>query len=109
MNSRGKKEGFAELFNNLLAAYPDTASFIGMFVVPLVILIALVIIPPRQRRKKQETLIANLKPKDKVVTYAGIIGTVEKIDKDKIILRVDEKTRIPFLKDSIARMLKDQE
>ncbi len=97
------------MFDNLFAAYPDTASFIGMFVVPFALLLALIIIPPRQRRKKQEALIDRLKPKDKVVTYSGIIGTVEKIDKDKIILRVDEKTRIPFVKTAVARMLKDDQ
>jgi preprotein translocase YajC subunit len=99
----------AGLFSNFYAAYPDLASFIGLFVIPLGLLAAAIIVPPRQKRKRQEALLTRLKPKDKVITHSGIIGTIEKIEKEKIILRVDERTRIPFVKNAIARKLKDDE
>lgn len=87
---------------------PDAVSFFWMFVFPVVLLLAFMILPQRSRKKKQQTMINNLRPKDKVVTHSGIIGIVEKIDKDKITLRVDEKTKIEFLKEAVARLIKDQ-
>ena len=77
------------------------------FVVPFVLLIGIIVLPQRNRQKKQKEFIESLKVKDKVVTYSGIIGVIEKIGKRTVILRVDEKTRMEFLKEAITKLAKD--
>ncbi|NLK51192.1 MAG: preprotein translocase subunit YajC [Syntrophomonadaceae bacterium] len=79
------------------------------FLVPFSILIAIIIIPNRKRRKEKQEFLDSLKVKDKVVTHGGAIGVIEKIGKNSVILRVDDKTRIEFLKEAIIKQAKDLE
>ncbi|MEZ6034248.1 MAG: preprotein translocase subunit YajC [Planctomycetaceae bacterium] len=60
-----------------------------------------------QRRKKE--LLASLKKNDKVVTTSGMIGTIADISSDgtRVTLRVDDNTRIKFLRSAIQEPLKD--
>ena len=83
------------------------ATVFWFFLVPFALLIGVIILPQRNRQKKQKEFIDNLSVKDKVVTYSGIIGVIEKIGKRTIILRVDEKTRMEFLKEAITKLAKD--
>lgn len=47
--------------------------------------------PENKRRKEKETLMAQMKPKDKVVTIGGLYGTIVEIDGDDVVLLVDAK------------------
>lgn len=47
--------------------------------------------PENKRRKEKETLMAQMKPKDKVVTIGGLYGTIVEIDGDDVVLLVDSK------------------
>ena len=60
-----------------------------------------------QRRKKD--LLSSLKKNDKVVTTSGMIGTIVDISSDgtRVTLRVDDNTRIKFLRSAIQEPLKD--
>jgi len=77
---------------------------------PIPILFYLLIFRPKQleERKRQE-MIAALKPKDKVLTTAGMYGTVVSVDKeqDKVVLRLDDDkgVKFTFSKASIVRVL----
>ena len=64
----------------------------------------LLIRPQRKRQKEHEKLITELKKGDKVVTTGGMFGTIFAIDDEKgrIILRINEETKLEFLKTSIA-------
>jgi preprotein translocase subunit YajC len=70
----------------------------------------LLLIRPQQKQEKQRREMMNtLKKNDKVLTAAGIYGTVVSFDaeQDRVLLRVDDDkgTRIAFTKASIVRVL----
>ena len=71
-----------------------------MTFVMLIVLWFLIVLPKKSQDKKAQALIDSIKINDKVMTTAGIIGTVVSIDKDggEIVLRVDEAsgTKIRF-------------
>jgi preprotein translocase subunit YajC len=64
----------------------------------------LLIRPQRKRQKEHEKLVSELKKGDRVVTTGGMFGTIFAIDDEKgrIILRINEETKLEFLKTSIA-------
>ncbi len=69
-----------------------------------------ILLRPQQaelRRKKE--LLSSLKKNDKVVTTSGMIGTIADISSDgtRVTLRVDDNTRIKFLRSAIQEPLKD--
>jgi preprotein translocase subunit YajC len=71
----------------------------------------LMIRPQQQQEKKRRDMINQLKKNDKVVTAAGMYGTVISVDEegDKVQLRLDDdgKVKITFTKASIVRVLND--
>jgi preprotein translocase subunit YajC len=65
--------------------------------------------PGRQEERKRKEMLAALKKNDKVLTSAGIYGTVVSIDNDadRVLLRVDDDrgVRMAFSRASITRVL----
>jgi preprotein translocase subunit YajC len=68
--------------------------------VMLIVLWFLIVLPKKSQDKQAQKLLDSIKINDKVMTTAGIIGTVSSIDRDggEIVLRVDETsgTKIRF-------------
>jgi preprotein translocase subunit YajC len=64
----------------------------------------LLIRPQRKKQKEHEALLKELKKGDRVVTTGGMFGTIFAIDEDKgrVVLRINEQTKLEFLKTSIA-------
>ena len=63
-----------------------------------------VLLRPQQReRKKQDQMLKALKKNDRVVTIGGVVGTIVNIEPDSkvVTLRVDDNTRIVFLRSAI--------
>ncbi|MCR4404819.1 MAG: preprotein translocase subunit YajC [Candidatus Acetothermia bacterium] len=58
--------------------------------------------PQRRRQKQHRELLENLKRGDQVVTSGGIVGTVKRVDKDEIILEVEEGMSLKVLKGAIV-------
>lgn len=75
------------------------------FLIPVLIFIAIfyfmLIWPQRRRQKQHRELLENLKRGDQVVTTGGIVGTVKRVDKDEIVLEVEEGMSLKVLKGSI--------
>ena len=69
--------------------------------------------PERERMKKHQDLLAGLKKNDRVLTTAGIYGTVANVDRaaDKVSLKVDESenVRLTVTLASISKVLSDAE
>jgi preprotein translocase subunit YajC len=73
-----------------------------------VMFIFIVWMPQQRKEKKQrESLLANLKKNDEVVTAAGIIGVVSNIKEgaDEVTLKIDDNARIRVLKSTIIRVV----
>ncbi|RLS81540.1 MAG: preprotein translocase subunit YajC [Planctomycetota bacterium] len=65
--------------------------------------------PERERLKRQQDLLAALKKNDRVLTSAGIYGTVANVDRDsgRVTLKVDDaaNVKIQVALSSIASVL----
>ncbi len=69
----------------------------------------LMIRPQQQMERKRKDMLDALKKNDRVLTTAGIYGTVHSIDneQDKVVLRVDDDkgVRLAFSRASIVRVV----
>ena len=70
----------------LLQAAPGGSSFMPFFFVAMILVFWLFFIRPQAKKQKQQKqFIDNLQKGDKVVTIAGIHGTVNKVNEDGTI------------------------
>jgi preprotein translocase subunit YajC len=69
--------------------------------------------PERERMRKHQELLAALKKNDRVVTSAGIYGTVANVEReaDRVTLKVDDASnaKITVTLSSISKVLRDGE
>jgi preprotein translocase subunit YajC len=80
-----------------------------MMVLPLFVVFYLMVYLPGQREDKaRKAAIAKLKKNDRVLTSAGIYGTVSSIDpdQDRMVIRSGD-TRLDVTRSSIVRVLQD--
>lgn len=75
---------------------------IGMFALILLVFYFLIIRPQRKKEKETEKMRTNLKKNDKVLTIGGIKGIVHQVKEDSVIIKVDDNTKIEFVKNAIA-------
>jgi preprotein translocase subunit YajC len=88
----------------LLQAAPGGSSFMPFFFVAMILVFWLFFIRPQAKKQKQQKLfIDNLQRGDKVVTIAGIHGTVNKVNEDGTIsLEITPGLSIKMEKSSIS-------
>ena len=75
------------------------------FLFPLLILVVFyffLLRPQINKQKEVQKFVDNLKEGQEVVTNAGIIGKIVKIDGNVVRLLIDEKTYMRVLKQSIS-------
>lgn len=92
------------MLNVIFLQAADGNQWISMLF-PFLILIVFyffLIRPQMNRQKEQQKLLDNLREGMEVVTSAGIVGKVTKIEGDIVRLLVDEKTFVRVLKASIS-------
>ncbi len=79
---------------------------LGGFLVPLGLMFGimyfLVILPQQRQRKKVQEMLAAVKNGDKVVTTAGIYGTINGMDGDTVILKIADNVKIRIARAAIA-------
>jgi len=65
--------------------------------------------PQKKERRKHQGMLDCLKKNDRVVTMGGIVGHVTNVSQDgkEITLRVDDNTRIKFMRSYISSVLTD--
>lgn len=95
---------------NAAAPPPDSSLPMIITIGPIILLFYLLLIRPQQKQEKaRRLLIDSLKKNDKVLTSAGIYGTVASIepDGDKVVVRVDDEkgVKFTFSKTSIVRVI----
>lgn len=61
----------------------------------------LMIRPQRKRQKEQQKMLESIKKGDKVITAGGIFGTIESVDEDSMVVRVESGATIRMLKNSV--------
>jgi preprotein translocase subunit YajC len=67
--------------------------------------------PSLKRDRDQKSMTSNLKKNDKVLTIAGIYGTVVSVNEteDEVVVKVDDNTRLRMQKAAVARNLSAEE
>jgi preprotein translocase subunit YajC len=87
----------------------------GGFLIPMVLVFLIfyfiVIRPGGRERKEREAKLKALKKHDRVVTNAGIHGTIVALEDDAVVLRVDDKNnvRVKFSRAAIWQVLGGEE
>lgn len=71
------------------------------FAVFIVMIVFLFYLPSRKQKKERQQLMASIKPKAKVVTIGGMLGTIVKIKEDTIVIKVANNVEIEMLKSAI--------
>lgn len=57
--------------------------------------------PQRKRQKEQQRMLEDLKKGDKIITAGGMYGTIESVDEDSMVVRVESGAAIRMLKNSV--------
>ena len=79
------------------------------FVLIFVIFYFLLIRPQQKKQKQQKALLDALKKSDKVITSAGIWGTITNLGKETVTLQIADNTKIKMQREQIARIRGDDE
>lgn len=88
-----------------------TPTFNPMFLLLLLVLVFMIVttmMSSRREKRRVADMIAGLKRGDRVQTLAGIIGTVQEVRDEAVVLRVDDATgtKINFAKSAVQHVLK---
>ena len=80
----------------------------GGFLIPLALMFGimyfLVILPQQRQRKKVQEMLAAVKNGDRVITTAGIYGTINGMDGDTVILKIADNVKIRIARAAIAQV-----
>ena len=87
------------------AARPNMLTALLPFVLVFAIFYLLIIMPQRKKQKKHMDLVENLKPGDRIITSAGIFGTVMGVQKDRIELKIAANVKIDITKSAVGAIL----
>ena len=108
-------DGPAEAVKQVQEAEKPTGLFSGMgglmlpIMLVLMVYLFLMILPNRKEKQRMKQLMENLKKNDRVLTNAGIKGTIVNIQKDSpwVTIRIDESTnaKMQILRSTIGRVL----
>ena len=73
-----------------------------------VIFYFLLIRPQQKRQKELAEMVKNLKKGDRVVAAGGVIGTIQTVQDDYVVLKVgDQDTKLEVLRNSISELRKN--
>jgi len=107
------------MFESLILLAEDTPppakgpglDMLFLFLPVLVLFYFIVLRPMKRQEQERNSLLTQLKKNDKVLTTAGIYGTVVAISdkEDEITVRVDDNVRLRMIKASIARNITNEE
>ena len=85
----------------------------GLSLIILVAMVAIfyfVLIRPQRRRQQEHALLVDaLQVGDKVITVGGIFGVIESINEMDVIIKVEDGSKLKFLKRSIMTKEEPQE
>jgi len=79
-----------------------------MFVAFIAIMYFLMIRPQQKRERERREMLSALKKGDEVVTTGGICGTITGINDTHVVLQVDDKVKIEFVRGAIHQVVKSE-
>ena len=90
-------------------AGPNPMNMLWIFALGMLVIMLFSGMTGRKQKKQREAMLAGLKRNDRVLTAAGIVGTVAELGDQEVVLRVDEtsNTRIRFTRAAIQQVLRE--
>ncbi len=80
-----------------------------MTFLPIILIIGvfylLVMRPQQKRRREQQEKLSTVRPGDKIMTTAGVFGTVASVGDDKFDLEIAPGVRVTMLKAAISQIV----
>jgi preprotein translocase subunit YajC len=74
------------------------------FVFAFGVIYLLLIRPARTRQKQVQQMLDALKPGDRVVTSGGIVGTLVKVDRDLVQMRIADTVKVEVTRSAIVSL-----
>ena len=87
------------------AGPPDQWFSLGFMVLLFAIFYFIAIRPQRKRQKEHGDMVSALAKGDEVVTSAGILGKVVRIEDDYAVLKVADNVELKFQKSAVSAVL----
>lgn len=78
---------------------------IGFLVLMFVLFYFLAIRPQRKRQKEHTEMVSALSKGDEVVTVSGILGKINKLDEDYLVLQVSDNVELKFQRSAVHAVL----
>ncbi len=75
--------------------------FLIVLVVMFAVFYFLIIRPQRKRQGEHQRLVEELQRGDRVITIGGIYGEIESVGEYDVVLKVEDGSKLKFLKNSI--------
>ncbi|MSR18383.1 MAG: preprotein translocase subunit YajC [Phycisphaerales bacterium] len=81
--------------------------FLIMMIIFIVVMIGTSIWSQRKEKRRSQAMMSGLRKHDRVLTNAGLIGSIVELKPDTVVLKVDETSnvRITFLRSHISQVL----
>ncbi|MBN1412093.1 MAG: preprotein translocase subunit YajC [Spirochaetales bacterium] len=87
----------------------DPVMSLVQMVIPFALIIGvfyfLIFRPQQKKQKETKNMLESLKRGDKVVTIGGIHGTIFDVKEKSVVIKVDDNTKMEFLKNAISDRL----
>ncbi len=81
------------------------ASLLPMMLVMFLVIFFLIIRPEQKKQKQRLAMLNALKKGDRVITVAGILGTVGNVKENTVMVKIAENTVVEFTKNSISSVI----
>ena len=82
---------------------PQLLSVVAMAAVFMLMIYFLMLRPLKQREKQHDMMVEELQTGDTVITAGGMYGTVDTIDEDSIVLKVESGATIRVTKGGVLK------
>lgn len=76
-----------------------------MFGAIMLIFYFLILRPQNKKQKEHQKMLAAVKKGDRIETIGGIRGTVFSVKDDSVVLKVDDSTKLEFVRSAIGKVL----
>ena len=78
-------------------------TLVAMAAVFMIMIYFLMVRPMQQREKKHDLMVEELQPGDTVITAGGIYGTVDTIDADSIVVKIESGATMRVTKGGVLK------
>lgn len=101
----GTANAFADAPAGSAAAGGGILSLLPMLAILVVFMYFMIIRPQTKRAKEQKNLISSLKKGDEVMVINGLLGKIDKISDDYVILNIADGVNVTMQKASVVSIL----